>query len=162
MASIMKLATFGVLAVIAAFALIFLAMFAAVVAYDAMGDGDMMDGMRDMMDDGMGDMIDGMDGMMGGRGPQTTGSASGRGDVRIEDFRFKPTTLNVTPGTVVAWTNADRAAHTATSNDDTFDTGRLDQGESGEITFDTPGTYDYICTLHPYMEGRIVVSTSPR
>jgi plastocyanin len=67
------------------------------------------------------------------------GSASGSGEVRIIDFRFEPTVLNVTPGTTVSWTNEDGAAHTATAEDDGFDTGRLDKGESAEITFDTPG-----------------------
>jgi plastocyanin len=122
--------------------------------------GNMMEDMGNMMED-MGGMMDGMDGMMGDRGPETTGSASGRGDVRIEDFRFEPTTLNVTPGTVIVWTNEDSAPHTATANDDSFDTSRLDRGESGEITFETPGTYPYVCDFHSWMEGRVVVTPEP-
>jgi len=108
-------------------------------------------------------MMDG--GMMGGRGgrsDETRGTASGQGEVRIIDFDYEPSVLEVTPGTVVDWTNEDSAPHTATADDDTFDTGRLDKGESSEITFDTPGTYEYICTYHPYMEGRIVVSSPLR
>jgi len=107
----------------------------------------------------MGDM---MDGMMGGGGPETTGSASRRGEVRIDSFRFEPTTLNVTPGTVIVWTNEDSAPHTATANDDSFDTGRLDEGESGEVTFDRPGTFEYVCDFHSWMEGRIVVASAAR
>jgi len=62
---------------------------------------------------------------------------------------------------VVKRTNEDSAPHTATAND-TFDTGRLDKGDSSNIALPTPGTYDYICTYHSYMKGRIVVSASPR
>ena len=90
-------------------------------------------------------------------GPETTGSASGRGEVRIDGFSFEPTTLSVTPGTVIVWTNEDSAPHTATANDDSFDSGRLDEGESGEVTFDKPGTFEYVCDFHSWMDGRLVV-----
>ena len=145
------------LGVIATVGLVWLVAFAAFATYDAVGDGDMMDEMWEMMGD-MGGMMDG--GMMGGGGPETEGSASGAGEVVIEDFRFEPTILNVTPGTVVKWTNRDSAAHTATSDD--FDTGRLDRGESGEIRFDRTGTFEYICTYHAQMEGRVVVAATPQ
>jgi plastocyanin len=79
--------------------------------------------------------------------------------VRIVDFSFQPTTFTVTTGTVVAWTNEDSAPHTATG--DGFDTGRLDESESSEVTFDQPGSYDYICEIHPSMEGRVVVTPEP-
>jgi len=148
----------SILAIAGGAVLLVLAVIGAMTVYDAVADDDMMDGMWDMMDGGM---MDG--GMMRGRnGPETTGSASGQGEVRITGFDYEPSVLDVTPGTVVKWTNEDGAPHTATAEDDTFDTGRLDKGESGEIAFDTPGTYDYICTYHPYMEGQIVVSSTPR
>ena len=157
----------AVLAIIGALAAVFLVVFAALAAYDAvsgsgMGD-DVGDTVRDtggMMGDRMGNMMDGMDGMngmMGGGGPETTGSASGRGAVEIEGFRFQPTTIDVTRGTVVVWTNDDSAPHTASAKDGSFDTGRLDEGESGRVTFDTPGTFEYACNFHPRMEARIVV-----
>jgi len=159
----MNQGSLGILAVIGGLAAIFLVALAALATYNALADNDVMNGMWDMMRD-PGGMMDGMngtmDGMMGdGRGPQTTGSASGRGDVRIADFRFEPTTLNVTPGTVVKWTNEDSAPHTATRRDGngSFDTGRLNEGESSEITFDTAGTFEYICEFNPSMEGWITV-----
>lgn len=103
------------------------------------------------------------DGMMGrARSDETRGTASGQGEVRIVDFDYESSVLEVTPGTVVKWTNEDAAPHTATANDDTFDTGRLDRGESSDITFETAGTYDYICTYHPYMQGKVVVSAPRR
>lgn len=124
----------------------------------ARGD-DAVSRMWDHMAD-MGGMMDGnggMHGMMGqGGGPKTTGSASGEGTVRIVDFSFQPTTLTVTPGTVVTWTNEDSAPHTATGDD--FDTGMLIGGDADSLTFETPGSFAYICTYHPSMKGTVVVS----
>lgn len=131
----------------------------AVAGFAAMGGGGhAVSDMWDMMDD-MGGMMDGdgMHGMMGGgNGPKTTGSATGEGTVRIVDFSFQPTTLTVTPGTVVTWTNEDSAPHTATGDD--FDTGMLNRGDANSVTFETPGSYAYICTYHPSMKGTVVVS----
>jgi plastocyanin len=79
--------------------------------------------------------------------------------VSIEDFAFKPDTLIVTPGTTVRWTNNDSVAHTVTSDPaGTFDSGTLQPGESFEVLFDTPGIYPYLCTLHPFMHGTVIVS----
>lgn len=128
-----------------------LGLFLVVAAIGALGAGHTMDNMWDMMG-GMGDMH----GMMGGGGPDTAGSATGEGDVRIVDFSYQPTTFTVTPGTIVTWTNEDSAPHTATGDD--FDTGRLNRGDSKSVTFETPGEFDYKCEYHPSMEGRIVVS----
>ena len=154
-------------AAIGALAAVFVVVFAASAAYDAVSGsgmrddmGGVMKDMGGMMGDGMGDMMDGMDGMdgmMGGGGPQTTGSASGRGEVNIESFQFQPTTMSVTRGTVVVWTNDDSAPHTATAKDGNFDTGRLNKGESGRVTFDRPGTFEYVCNFHSSMSGRVVV-----
>ena len=145
----------ALLASLGGLTLIFFAVIGAIATYDALADNNMMEDMGGMMDDQMGGM---MDGMMGGGGAETTGSASGRGAVRIQDFRFEPTTLSVTPGTAIVWTNGDSAPHTATANDESFDTRRLDEGESGEVTFDMLGTFEYVCDFHSWMEGRIVVS----
>lgn len=148
-----------ILPIVAGVAFLTLVLIGAMVVYDAVADDDMMGDMWHMMDGGM---MDG--GMMGGRGRgnETRGSASGRGAVRIADFEYEPSVLDVTPGTVVTWTNEDSAPHTATSSDEIFDTDRLDKGETSYVTFETPGTYDYICAYHPYMEGSIIVSASLR
>ena len=143
--------TAAILAVVAALAIIGLAVFGTLATYNALVGDDVMDGMWDMMGD-MGDMH----GMMGSTGPETTGAASGEGAVRIADFSFQPTVLAVTPGTVVTWTNADSAPHTATG--DSFDSARLDRGESASATFSSPGEYAYKCEYHPAMKGRIIVS----
>lgn len=78
--------------------------------------------------------------------------------VEILDFTFTPQTLEIPVGTTVTWTNSDTTQHTATASDGSFDSGILAQGDSFSFTFDTPGTYDYICSLHPNMTGQIVVT----
>jgi plastocyanin len=140
------------LALMGSLAVLWVMMLGAMVTYNAVAG----DGMWDMMGD-----MGSMQGMMGrGGGPQTTGSASGSGDVTISDFRFQPTTMNVTIGTTIKWTNGDSAPHTATAKDGSFDTGRLDKGDSGEITFNTTGSFEYKCSFHTSMEGRVVVGAS--
>jgi amicyanin len=79
--------------------------------------------------------------------------------VAIADFAFAPATLTIQVGDTVTWTNGDAVVHTATSTSGAFDSGDLDPGESYSITFTAPGTYDYLCTPHPSMTGRIVVES---
>ena len=70
---------------------------------------------------------------------------------------FKPAELVIAAGTTVTWTNNDFAAHTATADDGTFDSGHLAFGADFSYTFDEPGTYHYFCRPHPRMTGTIVV-----
>lgn len=84
--------------------------------------------------------------------PQEGGPAT----VDISGFEFTPTNQRVARGVPVRWVNADAAPHTATG--DGWDTGRLGQGESGTITFDRPGTFSYVCAIHPAMTGNIIVT----
>lgn len=77
--------------------------------------------------------------------------------VEIVDFGYAPADLTISPGDTVTWTNLDAVAHTATANDGAWDTGLLEQGASASITFTAPGTYEYLCTPHPSMTGRITV-----
>jgi plastocyanin len=78
--------------------------------------------------------------------------------VTILDFSFDPATLEIPAGTTVTWINDGEAPHTATAEDGSFDTGRLDAGQEGSHTFDRPGTYDYACAFHPQMVGAIIVT----
>ena len=141
------------LAVIGSLAVLWVMMLGAMATYDAVADDDMSDQMWKMMGD-TGDM----DGMMGGGGAKTSGSARGFGEVTISGFRFEPTTMTVTRETTISWTNEDSAPHTATADDGSFDTERLNEGDSGEVKFETPGTFEYICSFHPSMRGLIVVA----
>lgn len=79
-------------------------------------------------------------------------------DVDIEESAFTPATLTVPVGSTVTWRNKDTAAHTATSDrPGGFDSGVLTQGQSFSFTFDTTGTFNYVCDIHPSIEGAIVV-----
>ncbi len=80
--------------------------------------------------------------------------------VQIADFAFAPATVTVTAGDTVTWTNADPVAHTATATDSSWDTGDIAEGASASITFNTPGTYSYLCTPHPTMTGTVVVEAA--
>ena len=80
------------------------------------------------------------------------------GAVEIVDFAFAPDPLEIAVGETVTWTNRDAAPHTATADDGSFDSGTLAMGDSFSFTFETPGTYTYICTIHPQMAGTIVVT----
>src|SRR5215207_9560228 len=77
--------------------------------------------------------------------------------VDIQDHAFDPAQLNVAPGTTVTFVNKDTEAHTATADNDLFDTGVLEPGESTWVFFRGSGTVTYHCELHPDMKGSIVV-----
>lgn len=96
-----------------------------------------------------------------GAGAPTPAQAGGTHAIEIADFAFTPATLTIAVGDSVTWTNADAVVHTATSTSGAFDSGDLATGESYTLTFSAPGTYDYLCTPHPTMTGRIVVEAAP-
>jgi plastocyanin len=93
----------------------------------------------------------------------TTGAgssaATGAHAITIKNFAFAPSTLTVAPGTTVTVTNRDQVAHTVTSSKGGFDTGDIQPGQSKTITApNTPGSYPYICSIHQYMTGTLIVS----
>jgi plastocyanin len=71
---------------------------------------------------------------------------------------YAPTTVNVQAGTWVTWSNAGLDAHTVTAIDGSFDSGNLDPSDGFSWFFADPGTYEYICTLHSWMTGSVIVS----
>lgn len=75
--------------------------------------------------------------------------------VNIQNFSFNPPTLTIKAGTTVTWTNNDSAVHDIKMAGFTSDT--FSRGESYEYTFENPGTFDYICGIHPSMKGVIIV-----
>ncbi len=71
---------------------------------------------------------------------------------------YAPNVLMVPLGATVTWTNNDPGMlHTVTAADGSFDSGMLAEGQSWSHTFDQPGDFDYSCTPHPWMKGRISV-----
>ncbi|MFF2142952.1 cupredoxin domain-containing protein [Kitasatospora sp. NPDC058190] len=84
--------------------------------------------------------------------------AAGAQQVTIANYAFAPSTLTVSTGTTVTWTNNDSDAHTVTSTGSgPLNSAPLNQGASYSYTFTTPGTYAYICSIHPFMHGTVVV-----
>ncbi len=102
-----------------------------------------------------------MGGMMGGGGRNTAGDPVQQGSaaqpIAIEDFAYSPGNIQVPVGARVTWNNRDSVPHSATDAGGTWDTGVLAEGKSATLTFDTAGTFDYFCTIHPNMKARLVV-----
>jgi plastocyanin len=73
----------------------------------------------------------------------------------IKDFKF-PANLSVTAGSAVTWTNGDTAPHTVTFDDGGCNT-QVAAGASVTVTYTTPGTYAYHCTVHPNMTATLEV-----
>lgn len=87
----------------------------------------------------------------------TSTASEVKNSVQISNFSFSPASLTVKVGDTVTWTNQDSMGHSATADDKSFDTGVLDQGKSGTITFSKAGTFTYHCSVHPSMKGTIIV-----
>lgn len=87
-------------------------------------------------------------------------AAAGAASVRVKDFDFAPTTLTVKAGTKVTWTNGDATNHTVTFSGGgaPASVDNLAEGASAARTFKTAGTYSYVCTFHPNMKAKVVVS----
>jgi plastocyanin len=77
--------------------------------------------------------------------------------VSIKNFAFSNTSLSVTAGTIVTWTNNDATAHTVTADDGSFDSGNIAPGNSFTHTFNSMGTVGYHCTIHPMMKAAVIV-----
>ncbi|MCU1386863.1 MAG: hypothetical protein JWL72_201 [Ilumatobacteraceae bacterium] len=87
----------------------------------------------------------------------SSGAATGGSAVAIAGFKFGPPEIDVKVGDTVTWTNNDKQPHTATSAG-AFDTGSIAPGATGTATFSKAGTFEYICSFHPFMKGKVVVS----
>lgn len=72
--------------------------------------------------------------------------------VTIQGFAFTPASFQVAAGDTIVFVNADNAPHTATAEDGSFDTGRIDPGASVQVTIPS-GSHAYSCRFHPGMKG---------
>jgi plastocyanin len=77
--------------------------------------------------------------------------------VTIKNFDYSPMALNIAAGTTVVWKNLDGEPHTIASVDGMFRSPALDQNDSYSFTFDHPGVFKYICSIHPKMKATITV-----
>ena len=78
--------------------------------------------------------------------------------VGIDDLTFTPADVEVAAGGSVTWNNAEDVPHTVTFSDDAIESSdELAQGDDFSATFDSAGTYDYVCAIHPDMKGTVTV-----
>lgn len=75
--------------------------------------------------------------------------------ISIKGFSFSPQALSINKGDTVTWTNEDTAVHNVVGGP--LKSKDLAKGQSFSYTFTDSGSYDYICTYHPSMKGKIVV-----
>jgi plastocyanin len=95
--------------------------------------------------------------MAGGASAQQV--ATGAAEIDIKNFNFEPSTLTVTVGTAITWVNQDEEPHNIVNlgKPRLFRSQGLDGGDKYTFVFDKPGTYEYVCSVHPHMHGVIVV-----
>ncbi len=90
-----------------------------------------------------------------------TPAAAGAADhqIVIDQHMFMPSRLTIHPGEEVTWINKDTDPHTVHSDDrgKTFRSAVLDTGQSFSRIFSATGTFGYYCSVHPTMQGTIVV-----
>lgn len=88
----------------------------------------------------------------------STGDLGIKTDIKISGFAFNPNTLTISKGASVIWTNMDSASHTIVSDTGyEINSGSISKGNTYVHVFNTPGTYDYHCSIHPAMKGKVVV-----
>ena len=80
----------------------------------------------------------------------------------LNDNSFSPATMTIQAGTTITWTHRGNQVHTVTSGqrgaaDGVFNSGDLNNGNTFQFTFSTPGTYNYHCLYHAGMNGVIIV-----
>jgi plastocyanin len=78
--------------------------------------------------------------------------------VEISNLDFFPRDLTVEGNASVTWVNRDAVPHDATGVGRGWGTDTLMPGEDATLTFDSPGIYEYVCTIHPNMEATLTVS----
>ncbi len=76
-----------------------------------------------------------------------------------QEWNYTPSDFTAVVGATITWTNTGAVAHTVTADDGaSFDSGNLDPQATFSFTPDTPGTFSYHCTIHPWMTGSFTVT----
>jgi plastocyanin len=89
-------------------------------------------------------------------GTAMAGEADGA-QVVISDFMFAPMSVTIKAGSKVTWVNKDDEPHNVVSDAGLFRSSALDTDENFSFRFDKPGTYRFVCSIHPKMVGTITV-----
>lgn len=77
--------------------------------------------------------------------------------VEIFNYQFGPQTLRVKTGTAVVWVNYDFVPHDVKAADASFESGNMPNQDRYFLTFEKPGTFEYLCAIHLEMRGRVIV-----
>ena len=81
--------------------------------------------------------------------------------IDIASFKYLPASVTLAAGGRVTWVNRDKAPHTAENTGEAgpaqFTTGRLTRGQQKSNTFTKPGSYQYYCVYHRFMEATVIV-----
>lgn len=87
--------------------------------------------------------------------PKYAATSTGSNTVIMQNLAFSPSTITVAKGTKVAFKNNDSTAHTVTFS--TFGSKKLSKGGVYKYTFNRTGSFEYRCTIHPSMTGKVIV-----
>jgi len=90
----------------------------------------------------------------------TGGTVPGANEVWIQNMAFNPSTISVTAGTTITFTNKDAIGHTVTSDSGLFDSGTVAANGTYQYTFSTAGTFAYHCKIHPGMTASVSVTAA--
>jgi plastocyanin len=88
-------------------------------------------------------------------------SSAAEETVAIVNSHFKPTPITVSLGDTVTWINEGFLLHNVTAANGEFVSGTLHGGQRYSVKFTKPGTFEYVCTIHPGMSGKVIVSGQP-
>jgi plastocyanin len=83
--------------------------------------------------------------------------AKAASSVHIDNFTFTPQEITITRGTTLTWVNDDDIPHAIAASNKAFRSKAMDTEEKFSFTFSAPGTYEYFCSLHPHMQGKVIV-----
>ena len=88
--------------------------------------------------------------------PAPTAAQASERVIEIKNYMFMEVT--VPQGTKVTWINRDEVPHTVIEKTKLFHSPALDTDDKFSYVFDKPGTYEYFCSLHPYMVAKVIVT----
>lgn len=81
--------------------------------------------------------------------------------VILDHNTFIPAEITVAPGTTVTWINTEDMPHTVVDQNKAFRSKTLVKDASFSFTFTTAGDYNYLCSIHPFMKGKVIVRPGP-
>jgi plastocyanin len=89
-------------------------------------------------------------------GPNNAG-AGPVATVSMDHSTFIPSEITVAPGTTVIWVNNETMPHTVVDLNKAFRSKTLAKEGTFSFTFTTAGDYNYLCSIHPNMKGKVIV-----